>query len=394
MGSIIRGSRCRKLHNMANSVIILDEAQMLPTPLVQPCVAALRELAQNYGATVVLCTATQPALQRAPHLPCGFADGEVREIVPNHHDLYQAFRRVNVCYAGALSDDDVVKRIRTRAQVLCIVNTRKHARTLFELMGPGDGHFHLSALMCPAHRAQKLEDIRNRLAAGKVCRVISTQLVEAGVDLDFPVVIRASAGLDSIAQAAGRCNREARLTGKGDVTVFDPECGLPPGHFRRTADVAALTLEAYREDLLSPEAINHYFTQLYSYEGADGLDKKAILQRIESGASDLSFPFRQICEDFRFIENLMDSLIIPYDTRARRLARKLRCSEHPSGLARKLQRYTVQVYRHTLARLCSAGVVEVVGDRFHILTNESIYQNDLGLCPEEPTFREQEDNIF
>jgi CRISPR-associated endonuclease/helicase Cas3 len=387
-----RGSRCRKLHNLARSVVILDEAQMLPTTLLQPCIAALRELAANYGATVILCTATQPALHRADYLPCGFPDGQVREIVPDHATLYEAFRRVDVSIAGALSDDEVTARMLSRFQVLCIVNTRAHARKLFEAVGPGEGHFHLSALLCPAHRAKKLAEIRERLAAGKTCRVISTQLVEAGVDVDFPYVLRAATGIDSVAQAAGRCNREGRLPTRGEVTVFDPECGLPAGHFRRTADVGSLTAHAF-SDLLSPDAIRHYFTHLYSFEGADGLDQKQILRRMNENAGALAFPFREIAEDFHLIENDMDCVIIPWDETARDLIRELRHTDFPASTARKLQRYTIQVYRRTLAGLRAAGVVETVADRFHILINDSLYRDDLGLCPEDPTFRKQEDNI-
>lgn len=388
-----RGSRCRKLHNVARSVIILDEAQMLPTPLLQPCLAALRELAANYGVSVVLCTATQPALHQAPYLPCGFADGEVREIVPDHAALYEDFRRVEVTHAGGLSDAEVTARVLARPQVLCIINTRGHARKLFERLGTGDGHFHLSALLCPAHRAKKLAEIRRRLKEGEICRVISTQLVEAGVDVDFPAVLRAATGIDSVAQAAGRCNREGRLFGRGEMTVFDPECGLPPGYFHRTADVGALTARAF-PDLLSPDAVRHYFTQLYSFEGADGLDTKGILRRLEENARSLSFPFREIAEDFRLIDSAMDSLIIPWDEEARRLIRELRHTDFPAATARKLQRYTVHIYRRTLGELKAAGVVETLADSFHVLTNDCLYDDDLGLCPEDPTFRNAEDDIF
>lgn len=388
-----RGSRCRKLHNLVRSVIILDEAQMLPTPLLQPCLAALRELAANYGATVVLCTATQPALHRADYLPCGFAESEVREIVPNHQELYEALRRVDVAHVGGLSDEEVVQQVSAHRQALCIVNTRAHARKLFEALGPDDGHFHLSALLCPAHRAKKLCVIRERLAAGEPCRVISTQLVEAGVDVDFPVVLRAATGIDSIAQAAGRCNREGKLPVRGEVTVFDPECGLPPGYFRRTADVGALTVRGF-SDLLSPDAVRHYFTQLYSFEGADGLDTKGILRRLEENARSLSFPFREIAEDFRIIDSDMDSLIIPWDEEARHLIRELRHTDFPAATARKLQRYTVQIYLRTLGELKAAGVIDTLADRFHVLTNDCIYNDDLGLCPENPTFRNAESNIF
>ncbi|MEW6219378.1 MAG: CRISPR-associated helicase Cas3' [Thermodesulfobacteriota bacterium] len=392
-----RSSRCRKLHNLARSVVILDEAQMLPASLLQPCLAALRDLVASYGTTVVLCTATQPALHQADYLPRGFSDEEIREIIPDHASLYEAFRRVSVTYVGAMSDNEVAGEVLSRSQVLCIVNTRAHARKLYEALGPGEGHFHLSALLCPAHRAKKLAWIRDRLARGKTCRVVSTQLIEAGVDVDFPYVLRAACGIDSVAQAAGRCNREGRLPGGGEVTVFDPECGLPAGHFRRTADVGAMTARAF-PDLLSPEAIRHYFTQLYSFEGADGLDQKQILPRLEESAGTLSFPFREIAEEFRLIEHEMESLIIPWREGAESdvwdLVQELRYTDFPAATARKLQPYTIQVYRRTMGNLMAAGVVETVADRFHILINDSLYRDDLGLCPEDPMFREQENNIF
>jgi len=388
-----KGSRCRKLHNVARSVLILDEAQALPTALLQPCLAALRQLAASYGATIVLCTATQPALHRSRYLPCGFAENEVREIVPNHLELYQTLQRVDVQHEGPLRDDEVVARLRTRPQALCIVNTRRHARQLFERLGRGHGHFHLSALMCPAHRAEKLSAIRARLAAGEPCRVVSTQLVEAGVDLDFPFVLRAAAGVDAIAQAAGRCNREGRLPTRGQVSVFEPECGVPAGQFSRAAGLGTLTARAF-PDLLSPEAVHHYFTQLYSFEGSDGLDAKGILPRFEENAAALSFPFREVAEEFHLIQDDMQPLIIPWSDEARELIRELRHTESPAATARRLQRYTVSLYRQTFADLKAARVVESYADRFHVLTNDCIYDDDVGLCPEDPTHRSVEADIF
>jgi CRISPR-associated endonuclease/helicase Cas3 len=318
-----RSSRCRKLHNIARSVVILDEEQMLPASLLQPCIAAIKELSRNYGTSVLLCTATQPALRKARWLPCGFEDVEVREIVPDPGALYEMFRRVDVVWAGSLSDGEVAARLRSGNQVLCIVNTRAHARKLYELLGPGDGHIHLSALMCPAHRTRKLNDIRRRLKNGEVCRVVSTQLVEAGVDVDFPVVLRSAAGIDSIAQAAGRCNREGKMTGRGNVTVFSPECGLPPGHFRRAAEVGEMTAQDH-PDLLSPDTVRDFFSTLYSFEGREGLDRKGILSRLEENSRSLDFPFREVAKDFQVIENVMDSLIVPYNEEAQERIKELR----------------------------------------------------------------------
>ncbi|TFH41084.1 MAG: CRISPR-associated helicase Cas3', partial [Lysobacterales bacterium] len=204
-----RSSRCRKLHSILNSVVILDEAQMLPVNLLRPCIEVLRELTLYYRTTVVLCTATQPALSTSPTFRNGL-DG-VREIIAKPEELYKALKRVSISDIGKLQDAELVERLRGHEQVLCVVNTRGHARKLYELLAGAPGLYHLSASMCPAHRSIKFAEIRSALAAKKPCRVISTQLVEAGVDIDFPVVYRAMAGIDSIAQAAGRCNREGKL---------------------------------------------------------------------------------------------------------------------------------------------------------------------------------------
>ncbi len=204
-------SRCRKLHNLVNSVIILDEAQTLPVDRLRPCLAVLEELVRNYGCTVVLCTATQPAVGRED-LAIGLAN--VREIIPNREQLYVDMKRVTVRQLGQLADDELIARLAEHDQFLTIVNTRGHAAKLYqgfaEREGDHDGTYHLSTLMCGEHRADVIKAIRQRLEHQQPCRVISTQLIEAGVDLDFPVVYRAMTGIDSIAQAAGRCNREGR----------------------------------------------------------------------------------------------------------------------------------------------------------------------------------------
>jgi CRISPR-associated endonuclease/helicase Cas3 len=387
-----RSSRCRKLHNIARSVVILDEAQILPASFLQPCIAAIKELSRNYGTSVLLCTATQPALRKARWLPCGFEDVEVREIVPDPGALYEMFRRVDVVWAGSLSDAEVAARLRSCNQVLCIVNTRAHARKLYELLGPGDGHIHLSALMCPAHRTQKINDIRWRLKKGEVCRVVSTQLGEAGVDVDFPVVLRSAAGIDSIAQAAGRCNREGKMKVRGTVTVFSPECGFPPGHFRRAAEVGKMTAQSH-PDPLSPDTVRDFFSTLYSFEGQEGLDRKGILSRLEENSRSLDFPFREVAKDFRVIENVMGSLIVPYNEEAQERIKELRRPDFSWQTIRKLQKFAIQVPRRTLESMVASCVVETVHDRYQVLLNDSIYRADLGLCPEDPVFREQESNI-
>ena len=198
-------SRCRKLHNLSRSVIILDEAQMLPTEYLKPSLQALSELVGNYGSTVVLCTATQPKIG-------DFIDKSlsVTEIMNSPQQLYEQFKRVQISHLGQLSDEDLVDHLSEHNQVLCIVNTRKHAQIIYDELSKSCKVYHLSAKMCPVHRRKVLDEIRENLSRGADCRVVSTQLIDAGVDVDFPVSMRAMTGIDSIAQAAGRCNREGK----------------------------------------------------------------------------------------------------------------------------------------------------------------------------------------
>ncbi len=193
-----KSSRCRKLHNIANSIVVIDEAQMIPTGFLKPCINALVELVANYNTTIVLCTATQPAINR--FLP---PDLKPMEIVSDPDELYRVFQRVKVHNLEGLSDDVLAERLLSHEQVLCIVNTKKHARIILEKI-QDEKAFHLSTRMCPVHRSQTLKEIRAKLKGGEACRVVSTQLIEAGVDVDFPIVYRSSTGVDSIAQSAGR----------------------------------------------------------------------------------------------------------------------------------------------------------------------------------------------
>lgn len=391
-----KAGRCRKLHNLTKSVIILDEAQMLPLPYLFPCLDALRELTATYGASVVLCTATQPAL----HAPDPSGDGGeglkggltgVREIMPDPASLHASLKRVHVQHLGELSDLELAKRLTGEPQVLCIVNTRRQARRLFEALRGGldapedksNGRFHLSALMCPQHRTETLDRIRKALAEGRPCRVVSTTLVEAGVDVDFPVVWRAESGIDSIAQAAGRCNREG-LRERGEVYVFRPEGGLPPGHFRRTAQAARSVVDRHPNDLLHPDAVRDYFLELYWQAGPGSLDEKNILERLTSDAKHCWFPFREIGQDFQLIESATQGLIIPYDDTAREVVRALDSLEpgmRAGGLLRRAQRQTVSLYSREMERLEREGAVRRIGPggQFFVLSNPGLYSPEVGL---------------
>jgi len=382
-----KSSRCRKIHNIANSVVILDEAQMLPVPLLKPCLEVLRELSSAYRTSIVLCTATQPALSTTETFKDGLEG--VREIASDPGKLYAEFKRVRVKKLPVISDDELADRLNEHKQVLCIVNTRGHARRIFERIRDGEeGCYHLSALMCPEHRTATLNKIRSALLDGSPCRVISTQLIEAGVDIDFPVVFRSAAGIDSIAQAAGRCNREGKLLEGGQVFVFLPEDGTLPGHFRQAAQTAESVMR-HHDDFLSPSAVTEYFRALYWMKG-NKLDEYQILDDLGEGAKNGDFPFRSVDKEFKIIKDGAESVIIPWNKEAEKIISGLRYSEYPALFARKAQRFTVQVYPKVLGSLECAGSVERLHDQYCVLNNMDIYRDDIGLCPEDPTFHEVE----
>ena len=277
-----RPSRCRKLHNIANSVVILDEAQTLPLHHLRPCVAALDELARNWRTSVVLCTATQPALGEAD-----FREGfrAVRELAPDPPRLAAELRRTRIRSAGRQNDAALVEKLRDARQVLCIVNTRRHARDLYTALADAEGACHLTTLMCAAHRRERLHAVRAGLAKGEPVRLVATSLVEAGVDVDFPEVWRAQAGLESIIQAAGRCNREGRLR-SADVFVFEPEESeghRAPPEVGQFAD-AARTVMREHDDPLAEDAIRAYFRELYWTRGRDGQPAAPCSRRPFTGA--------------------------------------------------------------------------------------------------------------
>lgn len=399
-----RRSACRKLHNIARSVVVLDEAQILPTEYLRPCLEALRELCANYGASVVLCTATQPALNKG-ELSDGL-DG-VREIAPDPEGLYARLRRTRVTDLGPLDDTALAARLAGHDRVLCILNTRAQARLVYTLLagqqdgdgagGPAgeDGLFHLSASMCPAHRSWQLARIRQRLKDDLPCRVVSTQLVEAGVDLDFPVVYRAMAGLDSLAQAAGRCNREGGLP-CGEVFVFTPEGRLTPRNrlppfLVRPVDATRATLRQHGVDPLALAATRAYFQELYWREG-EWLDSKGLMARIEEGAGGQSFPFPGIAKDLKIIEEYSVPVVVPWDDSAREAVAALEYAEFPARLLlRRLQRYTVALPPRARDALLAAGAARLVTPECAVLENMRLYRDDLGLCPDDPAVWDAEE---
>jgi CRISPR-associated endonuclease/helicase Cas3 len=387
-----RTSRCRKLHRVANSVIILDEAQTLPVTLLEPCLKALRILTEQFGCTVVLCTATQPAIEYRDEFKIGLS--KAIPIINDAPALYRRLKRVEVCDAGVLDCLVLSERMAEQAQGLSIVNTRRHAADLYAELkrrAGTEGSYHLSAAMTPEHRSRKLDEIRQKLKDGQPCRVVATQLIEAGVDIDFPVVWRALAGLDSIAQAAGRCNREGRCD-QATTWIFRPaeEAHAKLYGFQRTsADAASQVMALSRyEDLLGLDAIEHYF-RLHYWQHQQDWDKEEICDRFKFAPNDrelpLYFNFATAAEKFRFIKETQSPVIVPWDDTGRRLVEQLRGIEQkgnpaPRNLTRKLQRHTVSVGKHAWDKARHAGHLELLYDRFAVLkTVELHYSEELGL---------------
>jgi CRISPR-associated endonuclease/helicase Cas3 len=377
-------SKCRKLHRMAKSVVILDEAQMLPVGLLAPCLSALRALVHGYHTSVVLCTATQPALSHRANFPCGLKD--VREIIPEPVALYNAMRRVSVRCIGPLPDVVLLPALAAHEQVLCIVNTTKHAAQLAVALQDLPGGYHLSARMCPAHRLERLAEIKARLKACEPCRVISTQVIEAGVDVDFPVVYRALCGLDSLAQAAGRCNREGLSATPGEVIFFLAD--TPPiNALKAAADACRQVLPDYTNDLLSPMAIEHFFRQYYWTKG--NYDIKEILPELtQRGAEKGCFQFGAAAR-FALIDSPTQPVIIPWGTEGETLIAQLRqpdLLEKPllvAKLARKAQRYSVNVYPQEFQILRDNHRIEQVHDEWWFLPDLTEYSPLVGLLRQD-----------
>lgn len=368
-----RPSKCRKLHNIANSVIIFDEAQMIPTAHLRPCVAGISQLVAHYGATAVLCTATQPSLgdlfrQYVENLP-------VRELCPNVTEQYRRFRRVSFGQGGKKTYEEVAAELSDQSQVLCIVNSRKAAQEIYGCL-PEDSSYHLSTLMYPNHRRAVLEEIRERLAEGLPCRVVSTSLIEAGVDVDFPAVYRELAGLDSILQAAGRCNREGkRLAQDSVVTIFQGEGTMPP--LLKVNIGAAKEALAGGKDPGDLETIAVYFSSYRSLAG-EGLDKVGVIHAFQDGIAGCMMPFRTVAEQFHLIDSPTKTVYIPREDGAG-LAERLLAGERSRGLYRQAGQYGVAVYAQHYQALLEAGDLTPLDQESAVLNNLLLYDEKKGL---------------
>ncbi len=395
-------ARCRKLHRIARSVVIFDEVQTLPSHLLAPTFNVLRELQRSYGVTFVFSSATQPAFRKSSALPDGFGTDELRPILceANEREIYRVLRRVRYHLPErdgrnqpeSLDWPTLAERLADTPQVLCVVNLTRHAATLWEelcrRLPECERPFHLSSAMCPAHRLALIYLIKRRLKAGLPCHVVSTQLIEAGVDLDFPVVWRAFGPLDAIVQVAGRCNREGRLPA-GEMHVFQPaEAKLPGPLYEAATNQAAIQLARLAtrgdvEELLAtdPSVFADYFHALWQTVPTDK-------ENIQDDRKMLRF--RTVAGKAKVIKDDTRPVIVPIG-KTRRVIRELRDRQHQPCQSRftrdelrRLQRFMVNVHSHRFRALeAQQHIHPLLPDLELYVLNEGLYHRELGLVIEQ-----------
>ncbi len=371
-----RTSRCRKLHNLVNSIVILDEAQQLPRDFHEPITRAMQQMSDHFGVTWVLCTATQPDLGKQLDAFGGVLHtglDNIREIIPSPAELAVQLKRVNVEMPSGPNEktswESLAQQLAQEDCVLVVVNKRQDARTLYKLLHEEGDTYHLSANMCAEHRSRILAEIRHKLSVRRAgseppLRVVSTQLIEAGVDVDFPVVYRAMAGLDSIAQAAGRCNREGRLSQNGRVVVFQPEQLPPPGFLRQAAQVTLKLLgSGHLNEPLSPQAIQAFFTDLNAQGDRDKHGICKLLKAESSPDAPLSIQFREAADKFRLIDDKGVGVVVPFcpegdeETPVDQWLSMLEQDGSQKWVHRKLQRYSVTLPESLARQLHGIGAI-------------------------------------
>ena len=367
-----RTSKCRKLHNIANSVIIFDEAQIIPTEFLKPCVAAIGELTKHYKCTAVLCTATQPSLEKL------FDGQSVKEICSEVEENYNFFRRTIIkVLPEKISYDELSARLKENRQVLCVVNKKRTAGKIFENLKDDENIFYLSTNLCPVHRTQILQKIKRCLAENQPCHVISTSLIEAGVDLDFPCVYRETSGLDSIIQSSGRCNREGKYsTTESFAYVFQLENEKPLRNQSLRINSTNLVCEKYFSKIDSPKAIKYYFDTLHKWEG-DTLDKNEILKKLCR-----ELKFKETAEKFKLINEQTKSVFIPYDESAGEIGQKILSGNTSRALMRKAGKYIVNVYEDFHKKLLASKKIEPADEFLAVLVDSSLYDSRVGLKQE------------
>ncbi len=396
-----RPSRCRKLHNLVNSVIVLDETQLLPPGNLDPIRHLIKLLAKHYGVTFLLTTAT-PTPSTGVKDAFGkilLADLGATEVIAQPARYFQRLQRVIYTLPANFHSpqnwEEIAKQVQQHSSVLVVVNKRNDARQLFVAMGKNDGTlFHLSALMCPIHRKRVIDEIKQRLEDGKPTRVVSTQLVEAGVDFDFPVVFRAVSGLDSIIQAGGRCNREGKLkdaSGKpmlGQVIVFVPPTPPPEGLLTKAFETTASLLKGCQEAIDSPQMTNRYFEHLHTR--LSEFDSNGVLPLLQNDADAINIQFRTAAQRFQMIEQGQTfTVFMDYgeDEKERKKVKTwlgmLASGQMDRWLIRKLQPYSISLYHYQKQALLNANAIEETESGYYIIAGPGVYDERLGFIGDE-----------
>lgn len=367
-----KSSKCRKLHNIVNSVIIFDEAQMLPVDYMKPCIAMMQELVENYKTSIVLCTATQPALDQF------FDNKEILELCPRMSEQFRFFERVQYQNMGETSKEELVERLRDEKSALCIVNTKKRAQEMYRLM-EGEGVYHLSTSMYPRHRKRVLEKVKKCLDDGERCILIATSLVEAGVDLDFGTVYRQIAGVDSMIQAAGRCNRNGKKDASESIVyLFDfNDMKIVESQKQQIAVTKGILIDYEKIDSL--ESIEEYFARLYHCRGAS-LDIKNIMGEFHEKHG--HYNFAKIGKEFKLIEQNTKTVFIAMEPEAKQLLEEIKLKGMSRNRMRKAGQYCIQVYDNMLENMKSVAMVRLVSadmEEFYQLNCEGKYSEDVGV---------------
>lgn len=371
-------SDCRKLHNIAKSVIILDEVQTLPLGFYQPIVHTLDTLKRVFGTSILFTTASQPILsgriEGVNPMVSFDALQSVREIIPKEAQLHDKLRRVELQFMdGAKSYDEIAVELASHPKVLCIVNTRRDAKELYDRLAKEGFCLHLSRMMCPAHVSATIEKIKDALTVhgNQPIRVIATQLIEAGVDIDFPVVFRQEAGLDSILQAAGRCNREGK---QGICTTYVFSLGkehpLPPGFITQTNNARKGMGKQY--DWFSPEAMTSYFKQLHAR--INNFDEKQIQMLLYKTECE----FEEAARQFHLIDDQTTSVIINWNGSID-LYQQLITQGPSYSLMKKLAQYSVNIRERDFKKLQSIGAIDEPFENIYAITSPDFYRSDTGL---------------
>lgn len=381
-------SHCRKLHNICNSIIILDEVQTLSTDFLQPIIDTLKTYQRIFGVSVLFTTASQPVLvgNHQGTNPNVILQGlkSIKEIIPSDANLHERLRRVTLDINNTpRTYDEVVERLTKHDRVLCIVNTRRDAKEIFDRLPKEGIRIHLSRLMCPAHLSEKIEEMKKALidTNNKVVRVVSTQLIEAGVDIDFPVVYRQEAGLDSILQAAGRCNRE----GKNPICTthvfsLSAEHLLPRG-FITQCNNARLNM-GKNHDWFSPEAMTNYFQQLYSrIQSFDKKDMRYYLYKPEE------LMFEKAAQEFQLIDDSTISVIVNWKD-SLSLVERLKTEGPSYRLMKCLGQYSVNLRNNDFEKMKQSGIVEEVIEGIYCASCKAQYSAEVGLLTDNQWLEE------